>query len=190
MAAENLAVFVRAVLVDQFFELTSRQGFHYFGKSGISIHVAGLVLFESSTRSLSPKPWPATLSATPPNLFRTAVREGGNPCCRGIWMPACAGMTRRCGPRAYLRSRRIVKLFRTAVRVRWNDRCRRLHSAVLGSMSKRVIHQHQRQHRLGNRCGANAHAGIVTPLGNHLNWLPLHIHASPRKAQAGGGLKR
>src|SRR5690625_4083982 len=79
MAAETLAVFVRAVLVDQFFELTSRQGFHYFGKSGISIHVAGLVLFESSTRSLSPKPWPATLSATPPNLFRTAVRAGGDP---------------------------------------------------------------------------------------------------------------
>src|SRR5690625_3809482 len=78
MAAETLAVFVRAVLVDQFFELTSRQGFHYFGKSGISIHVAGLVLFESSTRSLSPKPWPATLSATPPNLFRTAVRLRGD----------------------------------------------------------------------------------------------------------------
>src|SRR5690554_5407920 len=85
MAAETLAVFVRAVLVDQFFELTSRQGFHYFGKSGISIHVAGLVLFESSTRSLSPKPWPATLSATPPNLFRTAVRLRGNDGTRRVY---------------------------------------------------------------------------------------------------------
>jgi hypothetical protein len=42
-----------------------------------------------------------------------------------------------------------------------------VHIAALRPMPQRVVHQHQRQHGLGNRRGADADAGVVATKGFH-----------------------
>ena len=53
-----------------------------------------------------------------------------------------------------------------------------------------MIHQHERQHRLGDRRGADADAGIVAPVRNDLDRLAEAVDRATRQADAGGGLQR
>ena len=49
-----------------------------------------------------------------------------------------------------------------------------------------MIHQHQRQHRFGDRHGTQTDAGIVAALGNRLHGLALVVDGIDRQPQAGG----
>jgi hypothetical protein len=46
------------------------------------------------------------------------------------------------------------------------------HIGALGAVAQRMVHHHQRQHGLGDRRGADAHAGVVAALGDHLGGRP------------------
>src|SRR5690554_2841216 len=60
---------------------------------------------------------------------------------------------------------------------------------VLAAMAQQVVHQGQRHHRLGDGRGADAHAGVVAPLGDHLHGVAVEVDAAPRGGEAGGGLE-
>jgi len=42
-------------------------------------------------------------------------------------------------------------------------------------MAQQMISQHQCQHRFGNRYSANAHAWIMTTLGNNIGFIAMNI---------------
>ena len=50
-----------------------------------------------------------------------------------------------------------------------------------------MVHHHQRQQRLGDGRGPDAHAGVVAALGDHLGRLPIHVN---RRARAENGAGR
>jgi hypothetical protein len=56
------------------------------------------------------------------------------------------------------------------------------HVAALGAVAQRLVHQHQRQHGLGNGRGADAHAGVVAAGGDHFDRLPLTSTLAPAGA--------
>ena len=53
-----------------------------------------------------------------------------------------------------------------------------------------MVGEHQRQHCLGNRRRANADAGVVTSLGDHLDRVALHIDAATRYQYARSRFER
>ncbi|ABU76158.1 hypothetical protein ESA_00888 [Cronobacter sakazakii ATCC BAA-894] len=61
---------------------------------------------------------------------------------------------------------------------------------VLGAVTQQVIHQHDSHHRLGDRHGANTHARVVTPAGDHLDFLAKAVNGTARHGDAGGRLQR
>src|SRR5690554_8079028 len=48
------------------------------------------------------------------------------------------------------------------------------HVATLGAVAKRLVHEHQRQHRLADRRGADADAGIVAAGGDDVDHVAVH----------------
>src|SRR3546814_9640553 len=64
------------------------------------------------------------------------------------------------------------------------------HVAALRAVAQGLVHQHQRQHRLADRRGADAHAGVVAAGGDDLHRLAVHVHAIDRQPQARGRLER
>src|SRR5690554_6915313 len=75
---EAFAMFVCTQLLSVFFEDRAGQAFQDFRKSGISIHVAATWLLSRINGFYPLNSVAATSPITPPKLFRTAVREGGN----------------------------------------------------------------------------------------------------------------
>ena len=61
------------------------------------------------------------------------------------------------------------------------------HIRILPPMSQRVVDQHQRQHRLRNRGGANPDAGVVAAFGGHIHGIACLVDRVAREADAGGG---
>ena len=55
-------------------------------------------------------------------------------------------------------------------------------------MPQRMIDQHQRQHRLGNRRGADADAGVVAAFGGDVHGFTCLVDRVAREADAGGRL--
>src|SRR5690606_25511328 len=60
-----------------------------------------------------------------------------------------------------------------------------VHVRVLCAMPQAVIHERDRQHGLAHRHAADADAGIVTALGDHLDRISVDVDAAPRNADAG-----
>ena len=60
------------------------------------------------------------------------------------------------------------------------------HIGILRAVTQEMIHQHNREHGLGNRCGAYADAGIVSPLGADIDRLAIDIDAATRQVNARG----
>ncbi len=52
-------------------------------------------------------------------------------------------------------------------------------SAFCAAVAQVVVHQHERQHRLGDRRGAQAHAGIVPPGGDDLDRFARDVDGAP-----------
>mmetsp|Transcript_6445 Transcript_6445/g.26503 ORF Transcript_6445/g.26503 Transcript_6445/m.26503 type:complete len:304 (+) Transcript_6445:1709-2620(+) len=67
---------------------------------------------------------------------------------------------------------------------------RQHHIAALRPMPQRMVHQHQREHRLGNRRGADAHAGVVAAEGLDNHRLAGTVDAGLGAADRAGGLDR
>lgn len=57
-------------------------------------------------------------------------------------------------------------------------------------MPQRMIHQHQRQHRLGDRRRAYAYAGVVAAVRFDDGRVALQVDGAARQADAGSGLDR
>src|SRR5690606_29553916 len=60
-------------------------------------------------------------------------------------------------------------------RVAGNERSDRADIAALGAVAQGLVDQHQRHHRLGDRSGADADAGIVAAGGDHFGRLALDV---------------
>ncbi|KAG1303835.1 hypothetical protein G6F62_015771 [Rhizopus arrhizus] len=56
-------------------------------------------------------------------------------------------------------------------------------------MAQRLVHQHHRHHRLGDRGGTDADAGIVAAGGDHFHHVARGVQRRARQAQAGGWLQ-
>ena len=52
--------------------------------------------------------------------------------------------------------------------------------ATLGPVAQGVVDQHQGEHRLGNRCRADADAGIMAPFGRDFDGLALPVDRAAR----------
>ena len=76
------------------------------------------------------------------------------------------------------------------VRARRDPRRRRRHIRVLRPVPQRVIHQHEGQHRFGDRCGANADAGVVSPVRVHDDRTPGLVDRTAVEANRRGRLHR
>lgn len=59
---------------------------------------------------------------------------------------------------------------------------------VLGAVAQGVIHQHQREHGLGYRRGAQADAGVVAAVGGDFHGLAVDVDRAARCGDAAGGL--
>ena len=55
-------------------------------------------------------------------------------------------------------------------------------------MAQGVIHQHQREHGFGYRCGAQADAGVVAAVGGDFHGLAVDVDRAARCGDAAGGL--
>src|SRR5687768_1472687 len=103
----------------------------------------------------------------------------------GFWLIDDTGLRRsRCNG-AFLAPRDWPLSF--AWRNPWRDLA---DVAALRAMPQRLVHQHQRQHRLADWRGADADAGIVATGGDDVDFVAFDIHAARRQAQAGGRLER
>ena len=51
-----------------------------------------------------------------------------------------------------------------------------------------MVHDHQRQQCLGDRRGADAHAGVVTAFGDDFGALAVHVYGLTRRDDGAGGL--
>src|SRR5690606_7499094 len=71
-----------------------------------------------------------------------------------------------------------------------NPRGHLAHVPALRPVAQRLVHQHQRQHRLADGGRAHADARVVASGGHHLDLVAAHVHAARRQAQAGGRLER
>src|SRR5690606_31962079 len=60
---------------------------------------------------------------------------------------------------------------------------------ALGAMAQGLVHQHQRDHGLADRHGADADAGVVAAGGDHFDRPAIGVDAVDRQAQAGSGLE-
>ena len=63
------------------------------------------------------------------------------------------------------------------------------HVGVLRAVAQVMIHQHDRQHRLGDRRGAQADAGIVAAGGHHFDRIAVQVDGAPRHLDARGRLQ-
>jgi hypothetical protein len=63
-----------------------------------------------------------------------------------------------------------------------------VHIGALGAVAQRVLHHHQRQHGLGDRRGADAHAGVVAALGDHFGGTALDVDRLARRQDGTGRL--
>src|SRR5882724_2345959 len=70
-----------------------------------------------------------------------------------------------------------------------DDRRRADHISALGAKPQIVVHQHQRQHRLGDRRGANTDAGIVPSGGDDFDGFAVNVDGLPRQGDARGRLE-
>src|SRR5690606_34149208 len=89
------------------------------------------------------------------------------------------------GSEAY-RLRRRGTAVESSARYAWRDGT---DVAAPRATPERLVHEHQRDHRLADRRGADADAGVVASGGDDLHWISLHIEARHRQAEAGGGLE-
>lgn len=62
------------------------------------------------------------------------------------------------------------------------------HIPILPPLPQRMIHQHQRQHRLRNRRCANANTRVMASFGGNLHRITRLVDGVAFEADAGGGL--
>src|ERR1700733_9067174 len=66
----------------------------------------------------------------------------------------------------------------------------RLHVRVLRAMAQVVVHEHDGEHRLGDRCGPKPHARIMPAGGHDLDRVSGAVDGAARDLDARGGLER
>ena len=76
-------------------------------------------------------------------------------------------------------------LFAATSRNSWR---RAHHIGILGTLAQRMVDQHQRQHRLGDRRGADADAGVVATFGGYPDRIPRLVDGVTRNPDAGSRL--
>ena len=57
-----------------------------------------------------------------------------------------------------------------------------MHVHILAAMAQHMVHQHDRQHRLGYRRGANTHTGVVAAVRGNFGGITCRIDGGAGQA--------
>src|SRR5574337_2199655 len=145
-----------------------------------------------------------SLAKWPPETFRAWIVSwySGNSLCRS-WESKC--IMHPLNRWSYDESRLTLRLYSTvdadhpdsaprtghALGALWSQsgdlRCGAAHVLILGAVAQCVVHEHQGQHGLGDRGGADAHAGVMAAMGIDDHRIAGLVDGAAVQADAGGG---